>query len=105
MGQVATQGLFLEHTPLPGIYGPGKDAVGIAVTRQLNTAAVSATFFPAAYAQGIVLYEPFGGMCAGLEMVLRNGFRVNQYIYSDTDAAVRKIKQTNKQPHTTPSAP
>ena len=24
-------------------------------------------------------------------MVLRNGFRVNQYIYSDTDPAVRKI--------------
>lgn len=34
---------------------------------------------------GVVLYEPFGGLCAGLEMALRNGLTIAQYIYSDTD--------------------
>ena len=55
-------GPALAHTPLNGCYGPARDTAGIAVTRQLNTAAVSASFFPAAYAQGVALYEPFGGL-------------------------------------------
>lgn len=91
VGQAAMHGSSTDHSPLKGMYGPEHDATGIAVTKQLNTATVSASFFPAAYSQGIVLYEPFGGLCAGLEMVLRNGFRVTQYIYSDTDTAVRRI--------------
>ena len=40
---------------------------------------------------GITLYEPFGGLCAGLEMVLRNGIRVNNYLYSDTDRAAQAV--------------
>ena len=32
---------------------------------------------------GIILYEPFGGLCAALEAVLRNGIRVHRYYYSD----------------------
>ena len=31
---------------------------------------VAATFFPASR-KGVILYEPFGGLCAGLEMILR----------------------------------
>jgi hypothetical protein len=52
---------------------------------------VGATFFAAAAQQGVILYEPFGGLCAGLEMVLRNGIRVRRYLYSDTDATARRI--------------
>jgi hypothetical protein len=57
---------------------------------QLNTTPVASTFFPAA-AQGIVLLEPFGGLCAGLEMALRNGTAVKQYYYRDTNPASRQI--------------
>jgi hypothetical protein len=67
------------------------DAAGVKLATQLATAPVAATFFPQAYTQGITLYEPFGGLCAGLEMVLRNGFRVAQYYYSDTDAVSQRI--------------
>ena len=42
---------------------------------------------------GITLYEPFGGLCAGLEMALRNGFQVQHYLYSDTDLAAQKVMQ------------
>ena len=34
----------------------------------MNT--VAATFFPAPH-KGVILYEPFGGLCAGLEMILQ----------------------------------
>ena len=42
-------------------------------------------------AHGVVLYEPCGGLCAGLESVLRNGIRVVRYYYSDTDPAARAV--------------
>jgi hypothetical protein len=49
---------------------PRKDVV-----HALHTQSVAATFFPAALHAGVVLYEPFGGICAGLEMVLKAGIR------------------------------
>ena len=51
---------------------------------------VAATFFPAAQA-GLVVYEPFGGLCAGLEMVLRNGLPVHTYLYSDIDLVAQQV--------------
>jgi hypothetical protein len=41
---------------------------------------VAATFFTHA-TKGVILYEPFGGLCAGLEMVLRSGTPVAKYLY------------------------
>lgn len=76
---------------LPGSYQGTADSMGISPTQQLNTAAVSNSFFPAAFMEGITLYEPFGGLCAGLEMVLRNGIAVQRYLYSDTDAVAQRI--------------
>ena len=40
---------------------------------------VAATFFTASQ-KGVILYEPFGGLCAGLEMILRCGIPVNKYL-------------------------
>ncbi len=57
----------------------------------LCTVCVAQAFFPAASAEGVVLYEPFGGLGAGLEMVLRAGVRVRRYLYSDTDPHARAI--------------
>lgn len=44
-----------------------------------------------ALVEGVDLYEPFGGLCAGLEMLLRAGIRVNRYYYSDTSTVSRKV--------------
>jgi hypothetical protein len=52
---------------------------------------VSNTFFPYAFSQGIVLFEPCGGLCAGLEMCLRNGIPIRRYFYSDIDRAAQQV--------------
>jgi hypothetical protein len=78
---------------LPGSYVGPADSSGIKATRQLNTACVSSSFFPAALTDGVTLYEPFGGLCAGLEMVLRAGISVKQYLYSDSDMTAQRIAQ------------
>jgi hypothetical protein len=52
---------------------------------------VAPTFFAAAEQQGVVLFEPFGGMCSGLEAMLRMGFSVRRYIYCDTSMAARQV--------------
>ena len=39
----------------------------------------------------ITLYEPFGGMCSGLEAALLAGFQVGRYIYSDPDPAAQVV--------------
>jgi site-specific DNA-cytosine methylase len=76
--------------PLPGTVIGEPDSYGVRNSTQLRTAAVGTIFFPAA-TQGIVLLEPFGGLCAGLDMVLRNGTAVKQYYYLDTNPASRQI--------------
>ena len=40
---------------------------------------------------GVVLYEPCGGLCAGLEALLSNGIPVHKYLYSDTSAAAQLV--------------
>jgi hypothetical protein len=74
----------------PGAYAGTADPWGIRVTERLNTTTVASTFFPAALQQGVVLYEPFGGICAGLEAVLRSGIAVRQYLYSDVEPTAQR---------------
>eukprot|EP00775_Hariotina_reticulata_P011471 gene11471-biopygen13351 len=45
----------------------------------------------AAHEQGLVLWEPCGGICAGLEMLLRNGFKVARYFHSDIDPLATRL--------------
>lgn len=80
-----------EHVALPGSYTGAPDRYNVRSTEQLNTSICSNTFFPSAHEQGIVLWEPFGGICAGLEMALRNGFMIKQYIYSDIDPLAQQV--------------
>jgi hypothetical protein len=61
-------------------YGPA-DSHGVRPTMALETKVIAASFF-AHVGEGIVLYEPFGGLCAGLEMVLANGIPVKRYLYT-----------------------
>lgn len=87
----------LQHpapgTTLPGTYIGTKDGQGVKPTQQLNTTSCAATFFPNALEHGLVLWEPFGGLCAGLEMALRNGFTVQQYYYGDIDPVAQRVAQ------------
>lgn len=81
------------------------DARGVSGLLGLDS--VAASFFPAARARPIVLLEPFGGLCAGLEMALRNGNGIQQYFYLDTDptarrVAVYRISQLMAYPSSTP---
>jgi hypothetical protein len=49
----------------------------------INLSPVGRAFFRNAHSAGITLFEPFGGLGAGLEMCLHNGIKINRYIYSD----------------------
>ena len=40
---------------------------------------------------GVTLYEPFGGLCAGLEMLLRCGVPVLRYLYSDISPQAQAV--------------
>jgi site-specific DNA-cytosine methylase len=51
---------------------------------------VAATFF-ATPQRGVILYEPFGGLCAGLEMILRCRIPVTKYVYSDIHPVAQSL--------------
>lgn len=59
----------------------------------MDTSCCAHTFFPTARRAGITLFEPFGGLGAGLEMVLAHGMRVNRYVYCDTRPAAQAVMQ------------
>ena len=73
-----------------GVYEGTTTVIGIKNTGALCTASVSATFYTAA-PEGVVLCELFGCICAGLEMVLRNGLTVQAYIYVDCDPVCQSL--------------
>jgi transposase InsO family protein len=69
----------------------GPDQHGVHETTAIDTSIVTDTFMPAAQGDGITLWEMFGGMGAGLEMVLRNGFKVRRYLYSDISPDAQEV--------------
>ncbi|MGB8816241.1 MAG: reverse transcriptase domain-containing protein [Minisyncoccia bacterium] len=72
--------------------GEGADHFGVRATTALDTQVIAPQFFANTPA-GITLYEPFGGLCAGLEMVLANGIPVRRYLYSDISKACQLVAQ------------
>lgn len=88
---IPASAVAVSAAPLPGVYRGTPDRSGVRETLQLNTQSVASTFFPRAQLQGIVLFEPCGGLCAGLEMVLRAGIKVQQYLYADIDSNARHL--------------
>jgi hypothetical protein len=68
-----------------------RDAYGVLPVLQLCTSSVGASFLAAAQREGVVVYDAFGGLCAGLDMVLSNGIRVRRYLYSDIDPAAQRV--------------
>ena len=46
---------------------------------------------------GVTLFEPFGGLSAGLEMLLRLGIPVLRYVYCDISSAARRVARRRMQ--------
>ena len=67
------------------------DAFGVGAVHGLIQTTMTPNFWLAARTEGITLFEPFGGMCAGLDMVLRNGGKIIRYLYVDKDPAVQLV--------------
>ena len=64
-------------------------AFGVQRTEQLDTMPRPYQWQTAAKT-GLILYECFGGLCAGLESVLRNGIHIHKYLYSDISAPAQQ---------------
>jgi len=85
--------LLPPAAPLPLLVQPASSSTGSTEVVSINTSSVSGSFFAAADAEGVTLFEPFGGLCAGLDMCLALGLRIKRYLYSDIDPAARQVAQ------------
>jgi hypothetical protein len=70
---------------------PVQDRQGVRPTGSICTQVIGEQFFGNALADGVCVLELFGGMCAGLEMLLRNGIRVQCYVYCDLCPTVQRV--------------
>ena len=80
--------LELYHPIMLGGYA---DAFNVRQTVQLDTRVHTFATRSLAHNTAVILYEPCGGLCAGLEALLRNGIFVTRYIYSDTSPAAQIV--------------
>lgn len=67
------------------------DRFGVKSTGAVCTQVIGPSFFVNTCTDGVVLLELFGGICTGLEMVLRSGVCVLQYIYCDIDPVAQRV--------------
>eukprot|EP00854_Cymbomonas_tetramitiformis_P034190 gene34190-biopygen18940 len=58
---------------------------------KVNTRVLEKQFFSRAREEGVVCYEPCGGLCAGLEMLLRSGVKVTRYLCQDISASSQAV--------------
>lgn len=64
------------------------DSHGIYHTSSINTAVLGPQYSDTC---PLVVWEPFGGLGAGLDTLLRAGHTVKRYLYSDIDPAARAV--------------
>ncbi|KAK3275798.1 hypothetical protein CYMTET_16085 [Cymbomonas tetramitiformis] len=103
--------------PVKGTHGSGSPAVyydetmehgTLRVPQKVDTRVVDVNFFGDARREGVTCYEPCGGLCAGLEMLLRSGVKVNRYLYQDISitsqavARARCLALKRRYPHLLP---
>ncbi|GLC50020.1 hypothetical protein PLESTB_000333700 [Pleodorina starrii] len=55
------------------------------------SAAAAAQWYDQAMREGVVVYEPLGGLASGLEACLRSGVPVRSYLYSDVSEQARGL--------------
>eukprot|EP00798_Chlamydomonas_sp_ICE-L_P022093 gene22093-biopygen30777 len=88
---------YITYKPLTLTLGCTVDAV-LQVREVLSICTKPLTSAVAKMVQsGVTLYEMCGGLCAGLEATLRNGIRVNRYLYSDTAPAAQTVARFRTQ--------
>eukprot|EP00854_Cymbomonas_tetramitiformis_P017944 gene17944-biopygen18522 len=62
------------------------------VPKKIDTRVIDRSFFQEARDEGVICYEPCGDLCcAGLEMLLRCGVKVNMYLYQDVSPASQAV--------------
>ena len=85
------------YTPTPGrpsanhSTAPSNPAPINLASLSLNTTPIHPSFFHTALADGVVVLELCGGLCAGLEAALRNGYHIRDYLYCDIDPIARAV--------------
>ncbi|KAK3249102.1 hypothetical protein CYMTET_41460 [Cymbomonas tetramitiformis] len=98
--QYAAWKALSQVQPATGMQGEGSPALYyeevmedgvLKKPKKIDTRVVAKSFFREARKEGVTCYEPCGGLCAGLEMLLRNGVKVNQYLYQDISPAARAV--------------
>ncbi|KAK3238172.1 hypothetical protein CYMTET_51793 [Cymbomonas tetramitiformis] len=86
--------------PTRGTHGEGSPAMysneyfegeRILKPEKVDTRVLGRRFFSQAREEGVVCYEPCGGLCAGLEMLLRSGMKVDRYLYQDISPSSRTV--------------
>ncbi|KAK3253478.1 hypothetical protein CYMTET_37274 [Cymbomonas tetramitiformis] len=100
--------------PVKGAHGSGTPAEYYQETmeegtlmapKKVDTRVIDVDFYREAREEGVTCYEPCGGLCAGLEMLLRNGVKVNAYLYQDISlvsqavARARCLALRHRYPH------
>jgi hypothetical protein len=89
--------LLRYHKPAPALPLQVLDPMSPGVYSFVNTSVLLPSHIHLMLHEGIVLYEPFGGMCSGLEAVLRLGFKIQCYLYSDISPVACKVAASRVQ--------
>ena len=59
----------------------------------INGISMGKDFWSATRNEGIILMETFAGIATGLEMCIRNGIKVQRYLYCDKDPVAKHVAQ------------
>ena len=89
------EALTARHLPIlqpaPGHSPPSQWCQVDGDIRSLNSTPLPFDAMLTSTTEGATVLELFGGMAAGLEMLLRNGVKVIQYYYCDHSPAARQV--------------
>ena len=88
--QRAALDLHETFPPHPLVTTNDAPVLGVRPTVQLSTVPLPAGVKEALH-HGVTMYEPFGGLCAGLEAALKHGIQVHRYLYSDTSIPAQLV--------------
>ena len=80
-----------EHNHQPKVLKGFPDEWGVCEVDRLDTRICPIQVRNLTGLKEVTLMELCGGLCAGLEAVLRNGVKVTQYLYADTMEAARMV--------------
>ena len=80
--------LSSQPCPEPSIWARSNETNTIV---SLDSKPITADQLKQGAAEGVCLLDLFGGLCGGLEMLLRNGVKIQRYLYSDKSGAAQRV--------------